>query len=116
MQRALWATFLLLTLPAAASADRPKPWIEGLTNPESVAVGGDGRVYVSVIGEFGKDGDGAVMVIDKDRAVPFAKGLDDPKGLAAWQQWLFVADKTRVWRIDTKDPKGTPNVFAAANA
>jgi glucose/arabinose dehydrogenase len=117
MQRALWAGLLLITLPmAAAAADKPKPWVEGLTNPESVAVGPDGRVYVSVIGDFDKDGDGAVLVIDKERAVPLARGLDDPKGLAVWQQWLFVADKTRVWRIDTKDPRGKAQVFAAADA
>jgi glucose/arabinose dehydrogenase len=94
-------------------ASAPRPWIQGLKNPESVAVGTDKRVYVSVIGEFDKDGDGAVMVIEGDKAVPFARGLDDPKGLAAWQEWLFVADKKRVWRIDRK---GKAEVFAAASA
>jgi glucose/arabinose dehydrogenase len=78
-----------------------------------VAVGADKRVYVSVIGEFDKDGDGAVMVLEGGKAVPFARGLDDPKGLVAWQQWLFVADKTRVWRIDQK---GKAEVFVAATA
>ncbi len=44
----------------AAGQALPKPLVTGLKNPESVAVGADGRVYVTVIGEFDKDGDGAV--------------------------------------------------------
>ena len=40
------------------------------------------------------------MNIDDGKVVPFASGLDDPKGLVALQRWLFVADKKRVWRID----------------
>ena len=47
------------------------------------------------------------------RLVPFATGLDDPKGLAVYQDWLFVADKQRIWRIDRK---GKAEVFVAASA
>jgi glucose/arabinose dehydrogenase len=107
----LFALSLIGTLAPAAPPG--KPLVAGLKNPESVAVGSDGRIYVSVIGEFDKDGDGAVMVVDQGKAVPFATGLDDPKGLAAFQEWLFVADKQRVWRIDRK---GKATVFAAASA
>jgi gluconolactonase len=117
MRRAFWAAgFFPGILPASSAAGTPKPWIEGLKNPESVAVGADGRVCVSVIGKFDKDGDGTILVIDKDRAVLFATGLDDPKGMAVWLQWLCVADKKRIWRIDTRDPKHKPRVFAAADA
>ena len=91
----------------------PPPIITGLKNPESVAVGSDGRIYVTVIGEFDKDGDGAVMVIEDGKAVPFATGLDDPKGLAAYQDWLFVADKNKVWRIDKT---GKADLFVPTNA
>ena len=87
---------------AAAAEPLPKPLVTGLKNPESVAVGMDGRIYVSEIGEFDKDGDGRILVIDGDKAVPFATGLDDPKGLMAYKEWLFVADKKRVCRIDMK--------------
>jgi hypothetical protein len=45
--------------------------------------------------------------------VPFATGLDDPRGLVGWKDWLFVADRKRVWRIDRK---GKVSVFAAAAA
>lgn len=108
---------LLLSLAVAAplgAAELPKPLATGLKNPESVAVGIDGRIYVSVIGEFDKDGDGSIAVIGKDGKVEtFCKDLDDPKGLVAFQQWLFVADKTRVLRIDKS---GKAEVFAPANA
>jgi glucose/arabinose dehydrogenase len=102
---------LLLTLPAPAAP--PKPLVEGLKNPTSVTVGSDGRIYVSELGEPGKAGNGRILVIKDGKAVPFTTGLDEPMGIVAFQGWLFVADKTRVWRIG-KDGKAT--VFAAAKA
>src|SRR5437868_1271885 len=73
---------LLLPLPAAAQEKKlPPPLVTGLKNPESVAVGLDGRIYITEIGEFNKDGDGRVMVVQNGQAVPFATGLDDPKGI-----------------------------------
>src|SRR6516164_3586254 len=108
----LSAVFLGL-VPALPAQDAPKPFVEGLKNPASVTVGFVGQVYVAVGGEAGKDGTGAVLRIDKDRAIPFASGLDDPRSVAGFQQWLFVADGKRVWRID---PKGKATVFVAADA
>jgi len=114
MNRPLCLTVLLLWTPTLDAGDAlPRPLVTGLKNPESVAVGSDGRIYVTEIGEFGKDGDGRVMVIVKGKAVPFATGLDDPKGMVAWQKWLFVTDNKRVWRIDLT---GKAKVFAAAEA
>src|SRR5581483_11306811 len=97
----------------ARAQQPPEPLLTGLKNPESVVTGGDGRVYVTVIGEFGKDGDGAIMVLDQGQAKVFVKDLDDPKGIAAYQKWLFVADKERVLKIDLK---GKVEVFAPAKA
>ncbi len=111
--RLLILAVLLGAVPAAVGQGLPRPLVEGLNHPHSVAVGQGGKVYVTVIGEYEKDGDGAVLLLDKDKAVPFAAGLDDPRGLASFQQWLFVADRKRVWRID---PKGKAEVFAAAAA
>lgn len=100
--------------PALAGGTLPRPMVTGLKNPESVVVGGDGRIYISEIGEFGKDGDGRILVVDKNgKAKPFATGLDDPKGMVFWYKWLFVADNKRVWRIDAK---GKAEVFAAKEA
>src|SRR5205814_708989 len=111
MRQVLWSVALLLAVgqPVSAGGKLPKPLVTGLKNPESVAVGVDGRIYVTTIGEFGKDGDGTVMVIVDGKAVPFATGLDDPKGLVSWRNFLFTADKQRVWKIDRK---GKATVFA----
>ena len=114
MKRYVPLALLWLAAPVSAqAADLPKPIATGLTLPESVAAAG-GKVYASVIGERDKDGDGAIVVIENGKATPFVTGLDDPKGVAAYQRWLFVADKTKVWRIDftAKAPKA--EVFAAA--
>lgn len=104
---------VLLVAGLAASAfgadELPKPLATGMLNPESVAIGADGRTYVTVIGEFDKDGDGSVVVIENGKAVPFVTGLDDPKGIVAYQNSLYIADKKRVWRIS---PDGVfPGLF-----
>jgi glucose/arabinose dehydrogenase len=104
---------VLIVCPLDAGEPKPKVLVKGLKNPESVAVGSDGRIYVSIIGEFGKDGDGSIVVIKGTEAVPFVTGLDDPKGLASFQKWLFVADNNRVWRIDLK---GKKELFAPPTA
>jgi sugar lactone lactonase YvrE len=114
--RAAWP---LLSLAAALMATQPvkaeEPRrVQGFINPESVIIGHDGRIYVSEIGQFGKDGDGKISVIGKSGAPGvFAQDLDDPKGLAQWKHMLFVADKTRIWRID---PAGHATVFVKTNA
>jgi glucose/arabinose dehydrogenase len=115
MGRFAFIVGLLLSAGPALAGDRlPKPLLTGLKNPESVVVGSDGRIYISEIGEFGKDGDGRILVVDdKGNAVPFATGLDDPKGMVARQKLLFVTDNKRVWRIDEK---GKADVFAAKDA
>ncbi|HJZ90472.1 MAG TPA: SMP-30/gluconolactonase/LRE family protein, partial [Gemmataceae bacterium] len=113
MKRACWLILSAVVAQGAVAAAPPKPLVTGLKNPESAAVGLDGRIYVTTIGEFDTDGDGAVMVIQGDKAVPFATKLDDPKGIVAFRQFLFVTDKKRVWRID---PKGKTTVLAAAEA
>ena len=108
---------LLLTLVALVSmtvqAHETKK-ITGLKMPESAIAARDGRVFVSEIGEFGKDGDGQITVVDKNGETKvFAQGLDDPKGLALVGKDLYVADNHRVIKIT---PDGKTSVFAAAEA
>jgi glucose/arabinose dehydrogenase len=105
--------FAGIVSPLFAAGSVRKPLLQGLKTPAAVAVGSDGRTYVSSLGAIGKDGDGAVLVLDKGKAVPFATGLDEPRGLAARAGWLYVVDNKRVWRIDGK---GKASVFAAAEA
>jgi sugar lactone lactonase YvrE len=87
--------------------------ITGLKTPESVVQAKDGKIYVSEINEFGKDGDGQITVIENGQARIFAKGLDDPKGLAIIGKTLFVADKTKIMKIDLD---GKVQTFVPANS
>jgi gluconolactonase len=88
--------------------------ITGLKMPESAIQAKDGTIYISELGEFGKDGDGQISKVDKKGNVTvFAKGMDDPKGLAMIGDNLYVADKNRVYEV-LKD--GTYQVYGAQMA
>jgi glucose/arabinose dehydrogenase len=105
---------VLIVVPWTVAEDKlPKPLVTGLKNAHSVALGSDGRIYVTSPRDFGKSGDGAVLVIEDGKAKQFATGLDLPRGIVAWNEWLFVADTDRVWRIDKM---GKPQEFAAKSA
>jgi sugar lactone lactonase YvrE len=107
----LLALVALISITAQAHETKK---ITGLKMPESAIAAKDGRVFVSEIGEFGKDGDGQITVVDKNgEAKVFAQGLDDPKGLAIVGKDLYVADNHRVIKIT---PDGKTSVFVAAEA
>lgn len=78
--------------------------ISGLKTPESVVQDKGGKIYVSEINEFGKDGDGQISVIENGQLSVFADGFDDPKGLVIIGDNLYVADKTQVIRVNLADP------------
>jgi hypothetical protein len=80
------------------------------TKPESVCKGFGGKLYVTIIGGD-EPGDGAIYSVDGDEVKPFAKGLDNPKGIAFIKGALVTADGTNVMKIDGK---GKVSVFAAA--
>jgi gluconolactonase len=104
--------FLLLNGLTACAASPQK--VTGLKTPESVIQAQDGRIFVSEINEFGKDGDGQISVIDqKGKLSIFTTGMDDPKGLAIIGNDLYVADKTRILKVA---PDGNWEVFVAADA
>ncbi len=109
------ATLVSFVLVASINAQAHEiKKITGLKMPESAIAAKDGRIFVSEIGEFGKDGDGQIAVIDKNGELKvFAKGLDDPKGLAIVGNDLYVADNHRVMKISLD---GKVSVFAAAEA
>jgi gluconolactonase len=108
-------SFALASLLAVAAsgvpafADGPKT-VSGLKNPESAAVGADGKVYVTIIGEREKKGDGSVAIVEPSgKVMTFATGLDDPHGLVIVDGSLYIADVKVVWRVDAK---GKVEVFA----
>jgi gluconolactonase len=101
-----------LPAPKLSAAER-QVIVEGLASPESVAVGHDGRLYVTQIGKSGVDGDGSLAVIENGKPKIFAKGMDDPMGLVALGSDFYVADKHRVWKVDAS---GAATVYAAADA
>lgn len=103
-----------LAWAGAAWAAEPKVLVEGLKNPESVTVAENGRIYVSVIGEFDKEGDGSIVAIETGKPVTVVPDLDDPKGIAAHKDWLYVADRNHVVRIDTRNNRAVK--FAPTNA
>ncbi len=69
-----------------------------LVHPESILPLGDHRAIVSSIGEFNQNDGTLVMVTDSSQKV-VVTGLRDPKGLAAYQSWIFVTDVDRIWRV-----------------
>ena len=113
MKKTVLLLALLSTFNAYAKTPLPAK-VTGLKMPESCIQAKDGSIYISEIGEFGKDGDGQISKLDKNgNLTVFATGMDDPKGLAMIGDKLYVADKTRVLEIN-KD--GTWQVYGAQMA
>jgi len=69
--------------------------------PESAVSMLDGRVFMTEIGEFNKEGDGQVVIINVNgtREV-LAKGLNDPKGMDFWNNAFYIADVNKVVKVD----------------
>ena len=103
----------LFTLSSHSQAHGLEP-VNGLLTPESVIQAADGKLYVSEINEFGKDGDGQIRVIDHGKASVLVQGLDDPKGLIVIGNDLFVADKSRIWRVQLNQTPAKAEVYIAA--
>jgi gluconolactonase len=100
---------LLTAVPLAAQQPQI---ITGLKQPESVAIGPGGKVYVSETGEYEKANDGYISVLEGGKLRRFASGLDDPHGIKWYRDHLFVSDNMgMVWRIDAQ---GTPERFVDA--
>ncbi len=111
MKKTLLALALLQTLTVYAKDPLPEK-ITGLKTPESVVQAKDGVIYISEIGTPDVKGDGQISKVDKKGSVTvFAKGLDDPKGLAIIGNKLYAADKAGI--IEIKQD-GTWQVYAAA--
>jgi len=122
MQKNILFSVLFLALVSAGCAKSIKSSqlvmqkVTGLKTPESVVQAKDGRIFVSEINGFGKDGDGQISVIENSQARVFTSGLDDPKGLAIIGQYLYVADNKKVLKVALSgESQGQAQVFVAAN-
>ena len=91
---------VLTTAPALAGDKTPPPLVTGLENPQAVVVSPSGRIYVTASGD--KDGEGEILRVEQGKAILFAKGLDGPRGITVFNQWLFAVDRQGVRRIDGK--------------
>jgi len=101
MKNTLLFFSLLFTLTTYAKTPEV---VKGLKSPESVVQAQSGILYVTEIGEFGKDGDGKISMVKKNGIVKtFATGMDDPKGIVIVKnKTMYVADKTKVLAIDNQ--------------
>ncbi len=92
--------FAAVLTVAPLAAQQPQI-ITGLKQPESIAIGPGGRVYVSETGEYEKANDGYISILEGGKLRKFATGLDDPHGIKWYKDHLFVSDNMGfVWRID----------------
>ena len=96
------ATILLLAFLSTSvlSFGGPKV-LEIGTKPESVCRGFGGKLYVTMI-NGNEPGDGEIKVLDakNEKATVFAKGLNNPKGIAFVGGFLVTADESVVRKID----------------
>lgn len=70
--------------------------------PESVTKGFGGKYYITVMNSPDTEGDAVIKMLDGDKVTVFAKGLNEPKGIAFTGDYLITADQTRVMKIDRK--------------
>ena len=97
--------FGFLVFGCSTETDSQKPMavdsIEGIMSPESAAAMSDGRIFISEIGEFGKDGDGKIVQISIDgtKKIIADSGLNDPKGLVVIEDEIYVTDNNEVKKV-----------------
>jgi SMP-30/gluconolaconase/LRE-like protein len=96
------AALAVVPLPAPLAAQEART-VAGLKQPESIAIGPRGQVYVSETGEYEQANDGYISILEAGLLRRFATGLDDPHGIKWWRNHLFVADNMgMIWRIDAQ--------------
>lgn len=71
---------------------RAQPVTSGVKDARAVLIGPGGKTYVAM-----KD---AVVAVDNGQTKPFLTGFKDVRGLAAFQQSLFVCEASQVQKLD----------------
>lgn len=100
--------FALLLFPVLALQAQIQFPVKVGEKPESITKGFNGNYYVTLM-NGSEDGDGEVVEISKKGVKVFAKGFDQPKGIAFVNGHLYFSDVTRVWKVDKN---GNAIVFA----
>ena len=109
---AFFAVFLLLLSGCTTVKESIDYPVNIGTRPESITKAFDGDFFVTVMNEK-TPGDGEVVRLTKQGKIqPFAKGFDEPKGIAYVEDHLYISDLQKVWRIDKQ---GRATVFADTN-
>ena len=110
MNKIIVGFFLVLSLNISYADQK----YMGFINPESVAEGPDGSIYVSEIGKRDKDKDGKISKIDKTGNITtVAQGLNDPKGIVFYNEKLYVTDRNVVLEVNLD---GSWKVYAGTMA
>jgi sugar lactone lactonase YvrE len=91
---AVLAAGWVATAPAAE-----KTVLEVGQRPESITRGWNGDFYLTVMGGEG-NGDAVVKRLKDGRVEVFARGMDEPKGIAFVGGFLVTSDLKRMWKID----------------
>ncbi len=81
------------------------------SNPESITKGFNDNYYVTVM-NGSEPGDAELVEISPEGVKVFAKGFDQPKGIAYIQDNLYFSDVTRVWKVDKE---GNATIFVDAD-
>ncbi|WP_214000769.1 hypothetical protein [Arsukibacterium sp.] len=115
------ALLFSISLPLSAAPKLERLWqTDGFRVPESVLVHqqqDDNYLFVSEIDGAGNaaDGEGGIALLNTDgtlRDHNWLRGLNAPKGLAAYQGKLYVADLTELVIIDIGSAKVTAKIPA----
>ena len=102
MKNQILASLILsigITVPVAVAKNKVVKIGE---RPESVTKGFGGKYYVTVMNSADEEGDAVIKMLDEGKVSVFAKGLNEPKGIAFTGDYLDTADQTRVMKIDSK--------------
>ena len=102
MKNQILASLILsigITVPVAVAKNKVVKIGE---RPESVTKGFGGKYYVTVMNSPDEEGDAVIKMLDEGKVSVFAKGLNEPKGIAFTGDYLVTADQTRVMKIDSK--------------
>ena len=94
-----WYLAILTAACATAAAAAEKTVMNVGERPESITRGWNGDYFLTVMGGEG-NGDAVIKRLKDGRLEVFAKGMDEPKGIAFAGGFLVTSDLKRMWKVD----------------